>query len=462
MNTLSKDHKYSDLFAMIVGAILIGALGLYICSHLRMNDAPDEQLRYSLAHWIYENGKLPIGDEAEIVSPIWGFSYAYRPYLFQLISALFMKVASLFSKEGYILLIAARLTSVLCYVGTYIVALLIGREIACKRVYSLLFALFICLNPQIAFLSGYVNNDIPSVFASLLIVLFLVKGWKKGWNNSICIGLGIAIGLCLMSYYNAYVYVVISLVIYIYVATVKRKLSAGLFIKYAAIVAVFAVAVAGWYFIRNAIIYHGDFLGLSTQSEHWAAYASETVSPENIFNGPNSGMSVVSYFVKNKWFELTVMSFVGIFGYMIYTLPFKLYAAYVLILAGSVLGYVVYCIIRKVNDGKQKKAASGQLLIINCMLMLSMGVPLLLSMYYSYSFDFEPQGRYIITLIIPFAYMLVKTCQSIGIYASNKAKRVWLATVMGLAEIVCLIAICVLALTIGLFPNCFADMNAIL
>ena len=54
---------------------------LHLAIGLPMDQAPDEAMRFDLAKWIYTHMALPVGNEEEIVSPVWGFSYAYNLYL---------------------------------------------------------------------------------------------------------------------------------------------------------------------------------------------------------------------------------------------------------------------------------------------------------------------------------------------------------------------------------------------
>ena len=66
-------------------------------AHLLPLDAgPDEKMRYDIPMYIYEHGRLPHGGDPSIRNPIWGTSYAFLPILSYIISALFMKIMSIF------------------------------------------------------------------------------------------------------------------------------------------------------------------------------------------------------------------------------------------------------------------------------------------------------------------------------------------------------------------------------
>ena len=51
--------------------------------------------------------------------------------------------------------------------------------------------------------------------------------------------------------------------------------------------------------------------------------------------------------------------------------------------------------------------------LLNYIFVVSIIIPILLSMYYSYASDFQPQGRYIMGIIVPFTYFLVTGIQAV-------------------------------------------------
>ena len=51
--------------------------------------------------------------------------------------------------------------------------------------------------------------------------------------------------------------------------------------------------------------------------------------------------------------------------------------------------------------------------LLNYIFLLSIIVPISLSIYYSYTSDFQPQGRYIMGIIIPFTYFVVNGIEKI-------------------------------------------------
>jgi 4-amino-4-deoxy-L-arabinose transferase-like glycosyltransferase len=182
---------------------------------LPFNTGPDEYMRYQIPQFIYEHGSLPHGGDPTIRNEIWGFSYGFTPILSYIISALFMKIMSIFSQNDFALLIAARFTSVLWSAGTVLMCCKIGKKLFSKRLQYLL-AIFVGFLPQFIFISSYVNNDSMAVFSTSLIIYFWIVGLESKWNFRSCIGLAVGISLCALSYYNAYGYILCSILLFIF------------------------------------------------------------------------------------------------------------------------------------------------------------------------------------------------------------------------------------------------------
>ena len=95
--------------------------------------SPDETMRYQIAQYIYETGTLPRGDTPELINKTWGLSYAFNPILAYMFCALAMKVMSFFNSHAYALLMAARMVSVACGVGTVFFSIQYGLPVfLCK------------------------------------------------------------------------------------------------------------------------------------------------------------------------------------------------------------------------------------------------------------------------------------------------------------------------------------------
>ena len=151
--------------------------------------------------------------------------------------------------------------------GTYFIIMFfvcckIGEEIFNHKMTIYLFAIFCFIHSlQFMYLSLYLNNDSFSIFTTALIVYGWIKGIKTNWNCKWCIFLGVAIGLCALTYYNAYGFILCSIIVYC-MSSYKLHFTFNEFLKKGFLIAIAALVVGGWFFIRNAMIHNGDFLGM--------------------------------------------------------------------------------------------------------------------------------------------------------------------------------------------------------
>ena len=379
------------------------ALFFCICfltaASLQIDHAPDEAMRYLIPQYIVKHHALPTGSETEVMHSLWGFSYALYPYLTSILSALFMEIVSLFSGGAASMLLAARLVSVLSGTMALSFVFKIGELLWKDKKYALLLATFFGFLPQFVFLCSYQNNDSFAIFCIAFLIYLWIKGMKDGWKMGTCIGLGLACGLCALSYYNAYIYLLCSIPAffisgYLYRQKAKKMLSrAGL------ILAV-AFLVAGWFFIRNALLHQGDFLGIRTSNELAEEHAQEEYKPSNKLSPAEEGLSFADTFLhkykdhKANWFISSICSFIGSFSYLSVHLSNLMYAVYLAILG---IGFLLFLFLSLgQNWWKQKERRLLFFLFAACIL-LSLG----LSMYNSYYSDYQAQGRYLMPALIP-------------------------------------------------------------
>ena len=95
----------------------------------------------------------------------------------------------------------------------------------------------------------------------------------------------------------------------------KEMIQKGLFIL------VIVCVIALWWFIRNAILYHGDFLGRETSSACAELYARAKYKPSNSKTFQKKGDSMLCMifyrpvYLEHDWLVTVLYSFVGAFGY---------------------------------------------------------------------------------------------------------------------------------------------------
>ena len=104
-----------------------------------------------------------------------------------------------------------------------------------KGIYKYLFIAFIAFQPITAFLASYINNDSTALLASTIIIYLWILGLENNWKTKHCILLGITIGFCLLTYYNAYGYILCSIIICL-ISTISNKMKTKEIVQKALIV----------------------------------------------------------------------------------------------------------------------------------------------------------------------------------------------------------------------------------
>lgn len=358
-----------SLPAVLHISVLLALLAAVFAARMPSVLCPDETMRYTLGNWMYRNGTLPVGNEPELVANVWGYSYAFTPYLPTMLSTLFMRLAP----AGANLLLAARLANVAAYALLFVYAYLLGRELF-SGIAAWWFAIVATALPQAFFCATYINNDVVSMLSCFMIAYCLVSGKRKGWTAGVCVHLGISLAVCALSYYFAYGWI-LAAVIWCMADGIK-SLSPARLRRAVLFVFLTAFVLAGWYFIRNAILYHGDVFGIATQ--HAQAEIRAAAGYDVHFGIPAElTPDMVSF-----WFKNTFRSFFAVFGPMNVFATDKYYTCFLLwMLAGVLPGLVHYA-----KKGERAKGIALLMLIL---------LPLALSMHRSFTYDDQFQGRYL-------------------------------------------------------------------
>ena len=376
--------KYKFALPMI---LLSGIMFLILAWKMDATAGPDEVFRYKVAEWIAVNNRLPTGFEEELVNPVWCYSYAFTPYLPSILAAFFIKVFSLFTSEPQSLLFASRLVNVFAGMGTIFVALRAGDKLFENKGSVCFFAAVAAYLPQFTFLAGYLNNDVMTALSAFMILDAVLEGKRSGWTFKNMLYLAAGTGICMLTYYFGYGWVLFAVAGFFYTSLQSEKDRKQTF-KKAGITALLVFAVAGWYFIRNGIIYHGDFLGYNAQTECMRIYSeSHNARPAN--NPGFISMHLRDMLHNGRWIETTTESFIGMFGGMIICLDGKFYDFYITAFWMCIFLFVLY------RYRTKEKIKTPFIL----MLLFEIAFPIVFSIYSSYMRDYAPQGRYVIAVL---------------------------------------------------------------
>lgn len=416
-------NKNKDIYVELAFLLFIFSFYFLWAMILPLNGGPDEAMRYQISEFIYKNGYLPHGGDPALRT-IWGISYAFTPTLSYIIGALFMKLASFFKDNSYTLLVSARLVSVLCSVGTGFVCIQISKKVF-NGIYRWIFVMLVSLLPQFIFISTYVNNDAFAIFSTSIIVYSWILGLETNWNYKSCTILAIGISLCLLSYYNAYGFILVSVVIFITSNLLKngKRINFGLFLKKGLYISLIVFILSGWWFIRNYIIYDGDFIGLKTSNIYAEKYAIDILKPSNRLTIKTMGISIFDALFKKGWIKTSYKSFIGMFGGMSIPLYNWMYGFYSIIFIVGVIGILL--LLKRHISLKNKKVIIKIEFIFNLCMVLSCIIPVILSFYYSYNNDYQPQGRYCLPMIVPLMYFMTMGIRDVFIRFMDRNSKIY-------------------------------------
>lgn len=376
-----------------------------------LSASPDEKMRYDIAQYIYENGSLPLGDDPAVRDPRWGISYAYSPILSYIISAGFMKAVSFISTQPFALLMAARLVSVLCGVAAGFFVIRIGKKLF-SSYKAWLFTVLVTLLPGAVFVYSYVNTDSMALLSGAIMVYCWIMGVEKNWSIKWCILLAVGVSLCALSYYNAYGFVLCSIVIFgssLLIYCQSRK-DYKPFVQKGMLVTLLVLALISWWFIRNYMLYDGDFLGRNASAICAEKYAEKGFKPSDKSTPLAEGITLYEMlfggFKTNTmaWVELVARSFIGRFGNLDVCLPSFLEDGYLDFLKAGLFLVLIHPVQTFAVRLKGKWQTKG---IFHWAMLAAMVIPNILNIYYSYASDYQPQGRYSLPMLVPLMYFVV-------------------------------------------------------
>jgi hypothetical protein len=367
------------------------------------NQAPDEYQRFDLAMFIFKYHSLPIAGDPRLYYGPYGITYSAYPYLAYIIDAVLMMACKSFIGANHLYLVA-RFFSVLCGVVSVYFMYKICSRLKLNTYLKWFVTVLYALLPQYSFINSYVNLEAFSLCVGSFIAYMWIKGWQESWSYANIVRLGIGLGLCLLSYYNEYI--MIPATGFVLLCSMRSKIITKSNLRKILLMILIMLVISGWWFIRNAILYHGDILGFRTNDQLSKQLAVNSLKPSNRPTMFNQGHTVLWMLIHTNWFELSFKSSIGGFGYMNVWLPDVVYNIILVILCFSVFGLIVkgWDIWHLFRNLKFKRFfVQYNFYIALCIMII---LALFLDLQYSYKTDFQPQGRYFFPGLLPSLILL--------------------------------------------------------
>ena len=299
-----------------------------------------------------------------------------------------------FSWRGTVLAIhLIRFASVCMGAGTVYLTYLLLLEVWPERTGAALGAAAItAFNPMFCFISGAVNNDNLAMLlcaAGIWLLERLVKrhGGKGAparpvWRRDITV-LGVVLGLGVLTKTSAMVLLPLTAVAVAYISWKRRSWSR--FLSGGVVTAGLVALIAGWWFVRNAVLYDGDWLGL----ERFIVILGYRVPPATL---------------RQLWGERHgfMMAYWGLFGGVNVPMPGWVYAVLNGALLVSTLGLSAKCLIfavSKLKDLNVRSISSLQLSDFQSILLFLWPVGVLISWAGWATKTWSSQGRLVFSAI---------------------------------------------------------------
>lgn len=428
-NKTINTNKSERLLKVLYFGIFL-AIGLSMVFKQPFGNPPDEYNRYLIPQYICRYGTLPNGFDEEIRIGGYGFSYGFQPILPYMMQGYTMRLVSLFNSSDNVLLYTARLVDLFLGLLMAYVVLLLGKKWFKDWRISWFFSFLVTFLPQSIFVHTYVNTDSCCMLSIAVILYAMTIGLEDNFSLRSSLLLSVGIILCALSYYNAYAYILSSILLFtahfLGVQSVadnenKRKLYFDFkgFIKKGIAIAIPVLIGISWWFIRSAILYNGDFLGLKTRNYCGTLYAIPEYDPSVMSTYMNEGHSIWYMLTNSDFLTLTILSFIGIYGPMTIVSTVWLYRFYkFLFFTGIVLEFI--SIPYAFNRRKNTCHRFAFRLFIHLNMLFCIIMPLALSIWYSYATDYQPQGRYVLPALIPICYYCTAGFEKLSKFVSKK------------------------------------------
>ena len=252
----------------------------------------------------------------------------------------------------------------------------IGKFVAPQRLTVAFVAAAITgLNPMFIFVSASVNNDVLAMVLNSLIILFMLRTMRDGFNLRYSIL--IAFLLALTSITKLTSLVLIPVLIGVGYFNYRKTNDRQGFIVYLSAMAVFWIGVAGWWYVRNLQLY-SELFGIHTMAN--------IAGPRGVTFGPLTLLTEFQQFRMSYW---------GLFGAMNIQISPIFYMLTDLITFFSIIG-VIFLLLQllAISD-----FAYARYEMANLMALISIFVLLWLGVLYWSTLSDGSQGRILFPLI---------------------------------------------------------------
>jgi len=397
--------------------VLVMLLTLFICMMTfaavqPFGDGPDEINRFKLVEYIYNHGTLPVGDDPEVLIDGYGGSYAFQPMLTYIIDGYLLRALRVLEPTLEMRVFISRLVNIFIGLLTAVYVKKLSDYLFENKKTAWAFTLAVVFLPQNLFIHTYVNTDSMGLLSIAIVLYALVKGMRNDFDKNSCITLAVGIILCALSYYNCYGIVVCAILLFALYFFKKFRVASDStqnlpvydyrsFLRKGIFISIIVLVGIAWWFIRNAILYDGDFLAMEARALCAAETSIESLNPLTRETYQKMGVPLMEMVFGTDYFTLVWKSFIAMFGPMLIPTHHYIYMAFRDLFFVALIGLLIP---KKSSVLTWTNKCSKWLM--HGIMALAIVIPVVLALTYSYGYDFQPQGRYYLPMVVPFMYFL--------------------------------------------------------
>lgn len=228
--------------------------------------------------------------------------------------------------------------------------------------------------------------------------------------------------MCALSYYNSYVWILLSAVVFLmsFILKINNNRDYKKMFRMIGVMCLIVLACISYFFIRNALLYDGDFLGMRTMSNASELYAMDELKPSMRHTPEHLGVSLRHMLINMGWIRSSYLSFIGNFGYVSTLCPVWIHDLYKVVIIVAMIGTLAAFAEAVYLNRKLGQAFSGFKCLFHTALISGILIVVALSLYYSYYIDYQPQGRYCYPMIVAFAYFIAYGFSNLRIFKIGK------------------------------------------
>lgn len=403
---MEKNNKFKISLGKVVLAFI--SLGIFIITFLisyksDYNVHPDEYVHYCAVQYYQTHSRPPKLDSENIINTysVHGESRLTELDIYYFLVGKYTNVLNKISKNE---IFNARSFNLI------LLAIILIISYRLYRNNSSLFLPFL-LSSQVWYIFSYINNDAWAIFLNLIFVyqLFFEKSMfnilinmsKKEFEQNklksilYIITLGILFFLLLIAKVNYLVATGINAIIYLIVNRQKifnkEKILRVFFVLLIGIL-LFGVRM-GIDFKINGLdrINNMENIRLLRANEQFKAPYPQGAYNNTNFKLKDRGYPISKVITNDDFYKTTLNSFIGVYGYMDKNMPNIIYNL-IFICYIVIILYLIY------GTAKQHKNDIGEI-AATILVVLGGIITLALSIYRSYTYDYQPQGRYMFAII---------------------------------------------------------------